>query len=99
MKDSPRDPSACPVLTRSLLLFILKPGCGYLYFCATGDGGTAFATTLKQHNKNIAKYKDNWTKHEDVTEEEPHGEDIDDQNAGKDPEDDQEPAETTKKKN
>ncbi len=76
-----------------------EPGCGYLYFCATGDGGTAFATTLKQHNKNIAKYKDNWTKHEDVTEEEPHGEDIDDQNAGKDPENDQEPAETTKKKN
>ena len=35
----------------------------YLYFCATGiDGGTAFATNLKDHNKNIEKYKDNWTK-------------------------------------
>ena len=75
-----------------------EPGCGYLYFCATGDGGTAFATTLKQHNKNIAKYKDNWTKHEDVTEVEPGGEDIDDQNAGKDPEETTAPTETTKKK-
>ncbi|MBO4449487.1 MAG: endolytic transglycosylase MltG [Clostridiales bacterium] len=76
-----------------------EPGCGYLYFCATGDGGTAFATTLKQHNKNIAKYKDNWTKHEDVTEVEPGGEDIDDQNAGKNNEDTPTPTETTKKKN
>ena len=76
-----------------------EPGCGYLYFCATGDGGTAFATTLKQHQKNIAKYKDNWTKHEDVTEVEPGGEDIDDQNAGKDPEETTAPTETTKKKN
>ena len=61
-----------------------EPGCGYLYFCATGDGGTAFATTLKQHNKNVAKYKDNWTKHDIVTEEEPHGEDIDDERASRD---------------
>ena len=76
-----------------------EPGCGYLYFCATGDGGTAFATTLKQHNKNIAKYKDNWTKHEDVTEVEPGGEDIDDQNAGKNTEETTAPTETTKKKN
>ena len=76
-----------------------EPGCGYLYFCATGDGGTAFATTLKQHNKNVAKYKDNWTKHEDVTEVEPGGEDIDDQNAGKDPDETTAPTETTKKKN
>jgi UPF0755 protein len=75
-----------------------EPGCGYLYFCATGDGGTAFATTLKAHQKNINKYKDNWTKHEDVTEEEPYGEDIDDENARKAVEE-TEPTETTKKKN
>jgi UPF0755 protein len=77
-----------------------EAGCDYLYFCAKGDGGTAFATTLKQHNKNIAKYKDNWTKHEDVSDDEPHGEDIDDQNAGEAPEETTAtPAETTKKKN
>ena len=40
-----------------------EPNCNYLYFCATGiDGGTAFATTYKAHQKNVDKYKDNWTK-------------------------------------
>lgn len=32
-----------------------------LYFCATGiDGGTAFAATLEEHQKNIEKYQGNW---------------------------------------
>lgn len=40
-----------------------EPNCNYIFFCATGiDGGTAFATTLKEHQKNVNKYKDNWTK-------------------------------------
>ena len=40
-----------------------EPNCNYLYFCATGiEGGTAFATNLKDHQKNVEKYKDNWTK-------------------------------------
>ena len=40
-----------------------EPNCNYLYFCATGiEGGTAFATNLKDHQKNVEKYKDNWSK-------------------------------------
>ncbi|SCW56861.1 UPF0755 protein [Ruminococcaceae bacterium YRB3002] len=37
-----------------------EPNCNYWYFCATGDGGTAFASTYKQHQANIEKYQDNW---------------------------------------
>ena len=88
----PPGPICMPGLDAISAALYPEAGCGYLYFCATGDGGTAFATTLKQHNKNIAKYKENWTKHEDVTEEEPHGEDIDDQNAGGEPDEDTPPA-------
>ena len=88
----PPGPICMPGLDAISAALYPEAGCGYLYFCATGDGGTAFATTLKQHNKNVAKYKDNWTKHEDVTDEEPHGEDIDDQNAGGEPDEDTPPA-------
>ena len=45
-----------------------EPNCNYMYFCATGiEGGTAFATTLEQHEANVEKYKDNWTKEPDPT--------------------------------
>ena len=93
----PPGPICMPGLDAISAALYPEPGCGYLYFCATGDGGTSFATNLKQHNKNIAKYKSNWTKHEDVTEEEPHGEDLDDENIGKHTGDETTPAETTKK--
>ena len=93
----PPGPICMPGLDAISAALYPEPGCGYLYFCATGDGGTAFATNLKQHNKNIAKYKSNWTKHEDVTEEEPHDEDLDDENIGKHTGDETTPAETTKK--
>ena len=43
-----------------------EPNCNYMYFCATGDGGTVFAVTLKDHEKNVSKYSDNWDKGEDV---------------------------------
>ena len=43
-----------------------EPNCNYMYFCATGDGGTAYATTLKEHNKNVKKYSENWDKADSV---------------------------------
>ena len=44
-----------------------EPGCNYMYFCATGiDGGTAFATTLSQHEDNIEKYSENWTRSDET---------------------------------
>lgn len=82
----PPGPICMPGLDAISAALYPEPGSGYLYFCATGDGGTAFATTLKQHNKNVAKYKDNWTKHDQVTEEEPQGEDLEDSIDAQDPE-------------
>ena len=37
-----------------------EPNCNYMYFCATGDGGTAYATTYSEHQKNVKKYSANW---------------------------------------
>ena len=93
----PPGPICMPGLDAISAALYPEPGCGYLYFCATGDGGTAFATTLKQHQKNVNKYKSNWIKREAVTEEEPQGEDIDDENLTKNNGDDTAPTETTKK--
>jgi len=47
-----------------------EPNCNYLYFCATGDGGTAFAVTLSEHEKNIAKYSDSWAAADAASEDE-----------------------------
>ncbi len=44
-----------------------EPNCNYWYFCATGDGGTAFAVTLSEHEDNVATYSPNWTVGADVT--------------------------------
>lgn len=46
-----------------------EPNCNYMYFCATGDGGTAFAVTLDEHEANVAQYSPNWGVGNDVTSE------------------------------
>ncbi len=46
-----------------------EPNCNYMYFCATGDGGTAFAVTLEEHEANVAQYSPNWGVGNDVTSE------------------------------
>ena len=40
-----------------------------MYFCATGDGGTAYATTLAQHEANVARYASNWEEADRMAEE------------------------------
>ncbi len=37
-----------------------EPNTNYYYFCATGDGGTAFAVTYEEHQANVAAYEQYW---------------------------------------
>ena len=67
-KGLPPGPICMPGADAIAAALYPEPNCNYMYFCATGDGGTVFAVTLKQHNKNVAKYEPNWDKGEDVTE-------------------------------
>lgn len=70
----PPGPICMPGLDAISAALYPEPGCNYMYFCATGiEGGTAFATTLSQHEDNIEKYSENWTRSDSVetTETEP----------------------------
>ena len=59
----PPGPICMPGLDAISAALYPEPGCGYMYFCATGiDGCTAFATNLSDHEENVEKYRDNWTK-------------------------------------
>ena len=63
----PPGPICMPGLDAISAALYPEPGCNYMYFCATGiDGGTAFATTLSQHEDNIEKYSENWTTADDT---------------------------------
>ena len=43
---------------RAAIEAVLHPAeTAYLYFVADGTGGHAFAKTLEQHNKNVAKWR------------------------------------------
>lgn len=45
-----------------------EPNCNYYYFCATGDGGTAFAVTLEEHEANVALYSSIWAEQDMIAE-------------------------------
>jgi len=57
----PPGPICMPGLDAISAALYPEPNCNYWYFCATGDGGTAFAVTLSEHENNIATYSPNWT--------------------------------------
>ena len=42
----------------ALAAVMSPPDTTYLYFVADGSGGHAFASTLEEHNKNVAKWRD-----------------------------------------
>ncbi|MBO4460643.1 MAG: endolytic transglycosylase MltG [Clostridiales bacterium] len=63
-KGLPPGPVSMPGLDAISAALYPEPNCNYMFFCATGDGGTAFAVTLKEHEKNIAKYSGNWDREE-----------------------------------
>ena len=57
----PPGPICMPGLDAISAALYPEPNCGYMYFCATGDGGTAFAVTLAEHEQNVATYSANWS--------------------------------------
>lgn len=63
----PPGPICMPGLDAISAALYPEPGCNYMYFCATGiDGGTAFATNLEDHEENVEKYRENWTRAEET---------------------------------
>jgi len=56
----PPGPVCMPGLDAIQAALYPEPNCNYYYFCATGDGGTAFAVTYEEHLANIETYKGNW---------------------------------------
>ncbi|MBP5492643.1 MAG: endolytic transglycosylase MltG [Clostridiales bacterium] len=57
----PPGPICNPSLDAIQAALYPEPNCSYMYFCAKGDGRTAFAVTREEHEANVAKYRENWT--------------------------------------
>ena len=69
----PPGPICMPSLDAIQTALYSEPNCGYMYFCAKGDGRTAFAMTKEDHEANVEKYRDNWTNEAVIEDEGPTG--------------------------
>ncbi|MBO4688387.1 MAG: endolytic transglycosylase MltG [Clostridiales bacterium] len=69
----PPGPICMPSLDAIQAALYPEPNCGYMYFCAKGDGRTAFAMTKEEHEANVEKYRDNWTNEAVIEDEGPTG--------------------------
>ena len=56
----PPGPICMPGLDAIQAALYPEPNCNFYYFCATGDGGTAYAVTYDEHLANIAQYEEIW---------------------------------------
>ncbi len=56
----PPGPICMPGLDAIQAALYPEPNCNFYYFCATGDGGTAYAVTLSEHEANVERYRSIW---------------------------------------
>ena len=72
----PPGPICMPSLDAIQAALYPEPNCNYMYFCAKGDGRTAFAVTKEEHDANVEKYRENWNDNPVIEEDEgPRGDD------------------------
>lgn len=56
----PPGPICMPGLDAIQAALYPEPNCNFYYFCATGDGGTAYAVTYSEHQANVDMYSSIW---------------------------------------
>lgn len=69
----PPGPICMPGLDAIQAALYPEPNLNYYYFCATGDGGTAFAVTYEEHQRNVERYEEFWTDEPREAEEDDNG--------------------------
>ncbi len=69
----PPGPICMPSLDAIQAALYPEPNCSYMYFCAKGDGRTAFAVTKEEHDANVEKYRENWNNNAVIEDEGPTG--------------------------